>query len=264
MGQRGTQVAREAADVVLEDDRFGTIVEAVRQGRVIFDNIRKFVVYLLSCNTSEVLAVSLATLAGAPLPLLPLQILFLNLVTDVFPALALGFGEGDRSVLERPPRDPEEPVMARRHWGAVAGHGTVMTAAVLAGLWAALGPMGTDTRAAVTISFLVLAFAQLFHVFNMAGTRAGVLVNDVSRNPWVWGAIALCTGLLLGAVYVPGPATVLQLTPPTAQGWLVVLGLALVPLAAGRLWRILHGALPGRGRDGAVPVARSDPGPLGR
>src|SRR5690606_41702763 len=95
MGLRGTGVAREAADMVLLDDAFGTILAAVKEGRVIFDNIRAFVLYLLSCNLSEILVIGIAGVLGFPLPLLPLQILFLNLVTDVFPALALGAGRGD-------------------------------------------------------------------------------------------------------------------------------------------------------------------------
>ena len=105
MGLRGTEVAREAAAIVLRDDAFGSIVAAIREGRVIFNNIRRFVVYLLSCNISEVMIVALAVLTGLPLPILPLQILFLNLVTDVFPAFALATGEGEEDVLRRPPRD---------------------------------------------------------------------------------------------------------------------------------------------------------------
>ena len=107
MGLRGTDVAREAAAMILLDDAFPTIVKAVREGRVIFGNIRRFVAYLLSCNLSEVLVVGLAILSTLPLPMLPLQILYLNLVTDVFPAFALAMGEGDRDVLKQPPRDPQ-------------------------------------------------------------------------------------------------------------------------------------------------------------
>ena len=106
MGQRGTEVAREAADMVLLDDAFFTIVHAVREGRIIFNNIRRFSTYLLSCNLGEVLVVTLAVFLGLPLPLLPLQILFLNIVTDVFPAFALASGEGEGDVLTRPPRRP--------------------------------------------------------------------------------------------------------------------------------------------------------------
>ena len=108
MGQRGTEVARQAAAMVLRDDAFPTIVAAIREGRIIFGNIRRFVVYLLACNLSEVMVVGLAVLAGFPLPLQPLQILFLNLVTDIFPAFALGMGRGEQDVLARPPRDPGE------------------------------------------------------------------------------------------------------------------------------------------------------------
>ncbi|MGD9497985.1 MAG: cation-translocating P-type ATPase, partial [Armatimonadota bacterium] len=125
MGRRGTQVAREAADMVLSDDRLETIVAAVEQGRVIFGNIRKFVLYLLSCNVSEVLVVSLAAMASMPLPILPLQILFLNLVTDVFPALALGTGEGERGIMDRPPRPHDEPILTRRHWIDLAVFGAL-------------------------------------------------------------------------------------------------------------------------------------------
>ena len=118
MGMRGTDVAREAAAMILLDDAFPTIVKAVREGRVIFGNIRRFVAYLLSCNLSEVLVVGLAILSTLPLPILPLQILYLNLVTDVFPAFALAMGEGDRDVLKRPPRDPKEPILGRAQWTA--------------------------------------------------------------------------------------------------------------------------------------------------
>ena len=123
MGLRGTDVAREAAAMILLDDAFPTIVVAIREGRVIFGNIRRFVTYLLSCNLSEVLIVGLAILSELPLPLLPLQILFLNLVTDVFPAFALAMGEGERDILKRPPRDPKEPILGRAQWLAIVLHG---------------------------------------------------------------------------------------------------------------------------------------------
>ena len=121
MGLRGTEVAREAAAIVLRDDAFGSIVAAIREGRVIFNNIRRFLVYLLSCNISEVMIVALAVLTGLPLPILPLQILFLNLVTDVFPAFALATGEGEEDVLRRPPRDPREPLLGRPQWLFIVG-----------------------------------------------------------------------------------------------------------------------------------------------
>jgi Ca2+-transporting ATPase len=233
MGRRGTQVAREAADMVLEDDAFATIVAAVRQGRVIFDNIRRFVLYLLSCNVSEILLVASASVTSAPLPILPLQILFLNLVTDVFPALALGLGEGGGDVMSRPPRRSTEQILTRRHWMAMALWAAVITAAVLAAFVTALVPLGMDEEGAVTVSFLTLAFAQLWHVFNMRSRNSNPFRNDVVANPWIWGALVLCTALLLAAVYVPPLADVLSVTPPTGRGWMVVIGLSLLPLITG-------------------------------
>jgi Ca2+-transporting ATPase len=235
MGQRGTQVAREAADMVLKDDAFSTIVVAIEQGRVIFDNIRKFVLYLLSCNISEIMVVSLASIANAPLPIRPLQILFLNLVTDVFPALALGVGEGDPAIMERPPRDPDEPIMTRRHWLVMAGYGLTITLSVFGALLLAFNWLGMSTEQAVTISFLTLAFAQLWHVFNMRERGSSFLRNDITGNPFVWGALALCTGLLLAAVYVPGLADVLKVADPGVKGWVVVISMSLVPWALGQI-----------------------------
>jgi Ca2+-transporting ATPase len=235
MGQRGTQVAREAAAMVLKDDDFRTIVAAVEQGRVIFDNIRKFVLYLLSCNVSELLVVALATAASAPLPILPLQILFLNLVTDVFPALALGVGPGDPDVMQRKPRPAAESILTRNHWIAVTAYGAVITVAVLGAFAAALLWLEVDEPAAVTVSFLTLALAQLWHVFNMRDSHAGLLGNDVVRNPWVWGALLLCLALVAAGVLVPPLAGVLGVVPLEPRAWLLVGGCSLVPLLAGQL-----------------------------
>jgi len=245
MGRRGTQVAREAAVMVLKDDSFATIVAAVEQGRVIFDNIRRFVLYLLSCNVSEVMLVGLASLAAAPLPILPLQILFLNLVTDVFPALALGVGAGDPHVMQRAPRRAAEAILERRHWLAVMLHGALITGATLGAFALALVVLELDERASVTVSFLTLAFAQLWHVFNMRDPDAGVLANDVVRNPWVWGALVLCAGLIAAAIYVPFLARTLHIVPPGAAEWLVILALSALPLAAGQAW-LLSRAPPAR------------------
>ncbi len=235
MGGRGTQIAREASDMVLKDDELSTIVEAVGQGRVIFANIRKFVLYLLPCHVGEIVAVAVASLAGAPLPILPLQILYLNIVTDVFPALALGVGEGEPSIMSRPPRDPGEPILSARHWYAVGGYGVALAAPVLWGLSLALGRFGYERPEAVTISFLTLGFASLWHVFNMRDVTSGVFINDVTRNPFVWGAVALCCALLLMAVYVPGLAGVLKVARIGGRAWALVLGLSLTPLVGAQL-----------------------------
>jgi Ca2+-transporting ATPase len=236
MGKRGTQVAREAADMVLEDDSFSTIVAAVEQGRIIFGNIRRFVFYLMSCNVSEVMVVGLASVAGAPLPVLPLQILFLNLVTDIFPALALGVGGGPADVMRRPPRAADEPVLGRRHWFGIAAYGGMITASVLGSLFLARAALSMPVGAAVTVSFLTLALAQLWHVFNMRGRREGLWVNEVTRNPYVWAALALCAGLILAAVYVPGLAGVLRIEAPDGRAWLLILTMSGLPAAVGAVW----------------------------
>ncbi|MBN1991086.1 MAG: cation-translocating P-type ATPase [Anaerolineae bacterium] len=238
MGQRGTQVAREAADMVLKDDAFATIGVAVEQGRVIFDNIRKFVLFLLSCNISEIMTVALASFINAPLPILPLQILFLNLVTDVFPALALGVGEGDPHIMKRPPRDPQEPIMTRRHWAAIGGYGLLITVAVLGALALALNWLGMPVKQATTISFLTLALAQLWHVFNMRDHDSGLLRNEITRNAWVWGALVLCVALLLLAVYLPVLSGVLRVVDPGLNGWLLVLGMSVLPLVVGQILKL--------------------------
>ncbi|MFP4624635.1 MAG: cation-translocating P-type ATPase, partial [Gemmatimonadota bacterium] len=250
MGKRGTEVAREAADMVLLDDAFGSIVAAVHYGRVIFRNVRKFGVYLLSGNVGEIVAVGVASAAGAPLPLLPLQILYLNLVNDVFPALALGVGKGERHVMDRPPRDPTESILERRHWTAIVLYGLVIALAILGAFFYALHGLELDTGAAVTTAFLVVSFARLLHVFNMRDHHAGILRNEVTRNPFVWGAIGVCVALLALAVYVAPLADVLELQPPTGAQWLVIGLGSLAPLVAGQLYLGIRSAMADHGREG--------------
>lgn len=235
MGMRGTQVAREAADMVLKDDAFSTILIAIEQGRIIFGNIRKFVIYLLSCNVSEVLVVFLASLAAIPLPILPLQILFLNLVTDVFPALALGVGEGDSGVMKRPPRDPAEPIVSRRHWLLISGYGLIMTVSVLGALLLALKWLNMEIRQAVSVSFLTLAFVQLWHVFNMRDAGSSIFRNDITRNSYVWGALGLCIILILSAVYIPSIAEVIKVVHPGRDGWVLIIMMSLLPLVIAQI-----------------------------
>ncbi len=238
MGRRGTQVARDAADMVLQDDAFATIVAAVEQGRAIFANIRKFTVYLLSGNMGEIIAIAVASLANAPLPLLPLQILYINIVNDVFPALALGVGEGDHTLMQRPPRDPQEAILARRHWLAIMIYG-VLIAATLGGAFAlALLWLGMEQSRAVTISFISLGLMRLWHVFNMRNNRSGILRNEISRNRYVWLALLLCVLLLLAAVYLPLLSTALGTVNPGWDGWLLIIGSSLVPLLVGQLLKL--------------------------
>jgi Ca2+-transporting ATPase len=233
MGQRGTDAAKQMADMVLRDDQFSTIVAAVRQGRIIFANIRKSVMFMLCTNMAEILVVTLASLAQAPIPLRPLQILFLNVLTDVFPALALGVGTGGRDVMDRPPRDPRESVLTRHHWSAIGGWSVVIGACVLAALSLALIWLGFDEMKAITVSFLTLGFAKLWFVLNLRDRGSAVWNNDVVRNPWIWGSLVLCSVLLLLAVYWPPLSGVLQTKKPGTGGWLLILGISLIPAVIG-------------------------------
>jgi len=230
MGQRGTEVAKEAAAMILKDDAFASIVVAIQQGRVIFANIRTFVIYLMSCNIGEVLTVTLCMLAGLPLPLLPLQILFLNLVTDVFPALALGFGKGDREILHRPPRPRSEGLLQGRHWAATCVYASLMTIGVVGAFTWALQHTEKGPDYAGTVAFMTMALGQLWHVFNMRSRKAPIFRNQITGNPFVWAAIALCLVIILLAAAVPPIAAVLHIATLDRAGWQAVLIASLIPL----------------------------------
>jgi P-type Ca2+ transporter type 2C len=245
MGKRGTQVAREAADMVLQDDQFSTIVTAVYHGRVIFGNIRKFIFFLLSGNISQIIIITIAALVNAPLPLLPLQILYLNLVGDVFPALALGVGEGDSSVMKRPPRNSSEPILPRAYWLAIVSYAIVIATAVLGGFAIALLYFEMERNQAVTISFLSLSLARLSHVFNMRDQNSGTLLNEITRNPFIWVALAVCLALLAIALYLSGLRQILGLVYPTSIGWTIIIAAGILPLLVGQAAKIFQHARNG-------------------
>lgn len=243
MGMRGTQVAQEASDMILQDDNFSSITYAVEEGRIIFSNIRKFVIYLISCNLSELLTILLASLIGFPLPLLPLQILFLNVVNDVFPAFALGTCRGGEMVMKIPPRDPDESIVDRIHWLEIGWYGALISVVTIVafGLGGRIYAVEMSDRRIVTISFLTLAFTQLWHVFNMRELTSGIFRNEVTENKYIWGALALSVMILLSAIYIPFISSVLSIEPPDLQGWALILGMSLVPLLAGQAERQLRG-----------------------
>ena len=235
MGDKGTQVARDAADIILEDDAFESIVHAIREGRTVFENIRRFVVYLLSGNLGEILAVMLAALAGSALPLLPLQILFINLVSDVFPAAALGVVPGDDTSLDRPPRDPDTAILDRPRWIETGLWAVLIGGMTLATFAYALGPGGLETEAAVTVSFIAFVVARMAHVFNMRGPQSAMFSNRVVRSAAVWASLAVSGSLLLLGIYVPPVADALGVVPPTAAMWTMSLVGGLAVLVAGQL-----------------------------
>jgi Ca2+-transporting ATPase len=168
MGKAGTEVTREVAGIVLADDNFASIVAAVREGRGIFDNIRKALVYLLSGNIAELAVMLIASLAGMPLPLLPLQLLWVNLVTDGLPALALVMDPTEADVMTRPPRPPAEPILGRPEWRAIAVTGALQTAVTFGTFAWALHD--GDVARARSLAFAVLVFGQLFRSFASRST----------------------------------------------------------------------------------------------
>ena len=224
MGIRGTEAAREASDVILKDDSFGAIELAIRQGRVVFRNIKQFVLYLLSCNLAEILAVAVAALGNLPAPLLPLQILFLNLVTDVFPALALGLGRGSKDIMDRPPANPRDPILKKADWIRILLYGLAISAAVLGVVLYGKYVLELTPGRINNLAFYTLVGAQLFHVFNVSDRRASFFRNEVTGNPYVWGAILLSVGITATAYFIPSVATVLELERIDAS----LLGIALV------------------------------------
>lgn len=247
MGGRGTDIAREAADVVLRDDRFPTLGIAVEQGRVIYDNIRKFVFYLFSCNAAEVMTLFAAGVVGWRLPLLPLQILWLNLVTDTFPALALAMEPAEDGVMRRPPRDPAGPILSVRLLRAIALYAGLITAVTLAAYLIALERGSGAYELATTYAFMTLALAQIFHLGN-ARSHAPVLAPAAAlRNRYALAAVVVAIGLQLCAVYVAPLAELLRVVPLGPLDWLQIVALAVVPAVVGQAlhWRRARG--PGNG-----------------
>ncbi len=228
MGKRGTQVAQEVSDMVLKDDKFSSIVHAIEEGRIIFGNIRKFIVYQLSYHLAEILIIVSFTLFVLPLD--PLQLLFLNLLSDVFPALALGVGRGTHKVMEEPPKDPKEPIINRHNWLQIGLYGLIITASVTGAYLFAKYSWNQPDNITNDVAFFSLAFAQLLHVFNMREGREPVFRNQVTRNKYVWYALAICGTFLMLGYFIPGLAELLKLDGLTPQLWGLVAVAALIPI----------------------------------
>jgi Ca2+-transporting ATPase len=222
MGIRGTQVSQEVADMVLKDDAFTSIVKAVEQGRVIFDNIRNFITFLLSCNLSELLVIGIAAALNLPFQLIALQILFINLITDVLPALALGVTEGDADVMKKPPKDPSHPIIDRKRWFAIWTYSAVIAAAALGA--AVTGRDVDSPEAANNILFFTLIFSQLLHVLNMASAREPLFNNEIFRNKYVWMAIGISAAITLLVLFVPVLSEVLHVRNMRGTDWYYVAG----------------------------------------
>jgi P-type Ca2+ transporter type 2C len=239
MGLRGTQVAKETASIVLKDDSFKSIVAAVANGRAIFQNIRKFVVYLVSCNLSEIFIVTLLGFLAPAATLLPLQILFLNMVTDVFPALALGLGKGDKNVMTKPPIDAKKPIVDKKDWIKIGIYALIMTFSVAAAVVYCKQYITPDDKISNNVAFITLAFAQLFHVFNMSAFDSKVFINDITKNKYVWLAVVICTGFMILVFISPQMRLVLGLDFLPTKIWIVSIVASFIPLFLIQLYKII-------------------------
>jgi magnesium-transporting ATPase (P-type) len=273
MGRTGTEVAKEAAKMILADDNFATIVQAIREGRGIFLNIKKFLRYLLSSNMGEVLTVFLGVvLAGiiglspgdgaVALPLLATQILWINLLTDSAPALAMGVDPETEDVMSHPPRSLEDRVIDRRMWAGVIVVGLVMAVATLVTIDLYLpGGLIRGTQSldnARTAGFTVLVFAQLFNALN-ARSETGTAFHRMFANPWLWGAIALSTVLQVAVVHAPFLNHAFTTAPLSLDEWLVCVAMASTVLWASEARKLLLRRIGSRER--RTPLARGQSGP---
>jgi P-type Ca2+ transporter type 2C len=247
MGLRGTQVAKETASIVLKNDSFTSIAEAVAHGREIFDNIQKFVIYLVSCNLSEIFIVTALGFVAPASTILPLQILFLNMVTDVFPALALGLGKGDKTVMDRPPRGFDEDIVVNKDWIAIGLYSLAITVSVTLAVLYCKEFISPDDAIANNVAFMTLAFAQLFHVFNMSSPHSKLFVNEITKNRFVWYAIIICTGLMILVFVIPQMRLVLGLKELPLNVWIVSIVASLIPLILVQIYKaIWQGPVKGK------------------
>jgi Ca2+-transporting ATPase len=228
MGQRGTEVAKEAADIVLADDNFATIIKAVEGGRTIYANIIKFVHLMFSKNIGEVIAIFVAIAVGWPLPLVPLQILWMNLVTDVFPALALALEPPSADVMRQRPRSPRESLLSPAFLFLISWQGVMVASITLAVYAWALRVYGAGAHAR-TIALFVLIGVQLGHLFNCR-SRTRSAFDGFFSNPFVWIAAVLVVALQLTAVYFAPLSQVLDTTTPTETDWLMIGASTVAPI----------------------------------
>jgi Ca2+-transporting ATPase len=260
MGITGTDVAKESADMVLTDDNYASIVSAVEQGRIIYDNIRKFVFFLISSNIAEVMIIFLATLAGLPAPLTVIQLLWLNLLTDGAPALALAMEKGDPAIMERKPRPPSEPIINRTMQAGIviqtiAQTGVVLTAFLIGLLWhleaGALVPTGSnpllyvlqhnwrgvDVQTAETMAFVTLSLCELFRAYTVRSEKLSIFKLGVFSNKYMQYAVGLSVILMLAVVSLAFLQPIFNTHMPDLREWGVILGLALVPAISEEIFK---------------------------
>lgn len=231
MGLRGTQVAQDVADMVLKDDSFASIVVAIKQGRIIFENIRKFIIFLLSCNVSELLLIGFTSIFNIHYALFPLQILFINIITDVLPALALGVTEGSDDIMTQKPRNSKEPIIDNAHWKAVIIYSIVMSITSVGAVYTVHYGVSQievwNHELCNNILFITLIFSQLFHVFNITTDNKPFFETDVAKNKYVWYAILTCTVITVGSFFIDPIAEALRLDHLSIVDWCVIIGYSM-------------------------------------
>ncbi len=245
MGLRGTQVAQEVADMVLKDDSFSSIVLAIRQGRIIFDNIRKFVIFLLSCNMSELFVIAVASVLNLHFQLFPLQILYINIITDVLPALALGVTAGGASIMKQPPRNTEEPIIDKKRWIAMIYYSVIITITTLGAVFishhAVHKTEAWNPELCNNILFFTLIITQLFHVFNMSSKGSGnVFKNEIFTNKYVWYATVVSFALLFVSYQVTIVRKALDIYSMSFEDWLIAIGMSFVSLLVIQISKALN------------------------
>jgi len=235
MGITGTDVAKETADMVLTDDNYVSIVAAIEQGRVIYANIRKFVFYLLSCNLAEIAVIFVATLAGLPSPLTAIQLLWLNLITDGAPALALGVEKGDPDTMDQPPRPPREPIINRTMQAGITLQTVAIASVTLGAYFVGLNAHPQAPEYAETMSFVTLSFSELLRAFTARSERYPVLKIGLFTNRLMSYAVLLSLTLLLAVVYVPFLQPVFNTVPLGLAQWELMLPLLFIPAVVAEL-----------------------------
>jgi P-type Ca2+ transporter type 2C len=240
MGITGTDVAKGASDMVLADDNFTTIVSAIAAGRNIYANIKKAITFLLSCNAGEIIAVFTAILVGWQSPLLPIHILWINLITDSLPALGLGMDPGDPRVLTQPPRSPKESLFAGGTGVSVLLNGPLIGAITLVAFRLGLHLSDDSLTYARTMAFVVLAVSQLFHAFDVRDNHRSIFGLGLFTNKWLW--LALGAGLLLQwiVVSVPALAGLFRVTSLSGRDWGIAIGLSLIPVVLNELVKLVR------------------------
>ena len=238
MGITGTDVAKETADMVLTDDNYASIVSAVEQGRIIYSNIRKFVYYLLSCNLAEIATIFLATLFGLPSPLTAIQLLWLNLVTDGAPALALGVEKGDPDIMERPPRSPSEPIINKPMRTGIIVQTIAITSVTLAAYLIGLSQFDIP-EIAETMAFVTLSFSELLRAFTARSEFYPILKIGLFSNKSMNWAILSSMVLLLSVVYIPFLEPVFDTYPLDLTQWQYVFPLLFIPAITAEITKII-------------------------